>query len=61
MPFVFLVYLTPASSCSRPVLQPVLLAPQQRLRRVAVLVEVLGEAALAAGEVDEVTSCSSSG
>src|SRR5262245_49469419 len=36
-----------------PVLQPVLLGVQQRLRGVAVLVEVLGEAALAAGEVDE--------
>src|SRR5262245_46858249 len=36
-----------------PVLQPVLLGREQRLRRVAVLVEVLGEPALAAGEVDE--------
>src|SRR5262245_5413275 len=36
-----------------PVLQPVLLGVQQRLGRVAVLVEVLGEPPLAAGEVDE--------
>src|SRR5436853_35887 len=34
-----------------PVLQAILLGVQQERRRVAVLVEVLGEAALAAGEV----------
>ena len=36
-----------------PVLQAILLGAIQGLRGVAVLVEVLGEAALAAGEVDE--------
>src|SRR5581483_9485585 len=36
-----------------PVLQSVLHSCQQRRRRIAVLIEVLGEAALAAGEVDE--------
>src|SRR6266850_7468902 len=36
-----------------PILQAVLLGRLQRLRRVAVLVEVLGEAALAAGEIEE--------
>src|SRR5947209_10756404 len=36
-----------------PILQPILLRVQQRLRRVAVLVELLGEPAFAAGEVDE--------
>src|SRR5207302_189432 len=36
-----------------PVLETLLLGPQQRFRRVAVLVKVFGEAALAAGEVDE--------
>src|SRR5262245_57497234 len=37
-----------------PVLEAILLGVQERLRRIAVLVEMLGEAAFAAGEVDEV-------
>src|SRR5262245_66142138 len=36
-----------------PVFETVLLGGQERLRGVTVLVEVLGEAALAAGKVDE--------
>src|SRR5258706_15744819 len=37
-----------------PVFQAILLGIEEQLRRVAVLVEMLGEAALAASEVDEV-------
>ena len=36
-----------------PVLQPLLLGPEQQLRGIAVLIKVLGEAPFAAREVDE--------